>query len=188
MNPKKIVITGGPGTGKTSVIRHLEVAGYFCFHEIIRTMTQQAKKQGNPKYMLSNPLAFVTDPMEFNLQLLEGRIRQYTQAKDRNEPVVFFDRGIPDVLAYMNYFGQEYGEEFTRASRKYRYDAVIVIPPWESIYISDNERMESFQEATDIHSHLEDTYKNLGYHPLFIPEGSVSERTRVIEGYLNTIL
>ncbi len=188
MNPKKIVITGGPGTGKTSVIRQLEAAGYFCFHEIIRTMTFAAKKVGQKDTMVSNPLAFVNDPLAFNRRLLEGRTRQYEQAAHRSEAVVFFDRGIPDVLAYMDYFGQDYGAAFTKASREFRYDAVIVIPPWESIYISDNERLESFEEATEIHRYLEATYLGLGYQPLYIPEGSVEKRTLVIEEFVNRLL
>jgi predicted ATPase len=150
-------------------------------------MTLQAKKLGSPEQMVSNPLAFVTDPLEFNRLLLDGRIQQFTESQDRNDAVVFFDRGIPDVLAYMNYFGQAYGMEFTEAARRHRYDAVIVIPPWESIYISDNERLESFQEATEIHTHLEETYQNLGYRHLLIPEGSVAERTGIIEKYINTV-
>ncbi len=182
------MITGGPGTGKTSVILRLEAAGYFCFHEIIRTMTLQAKEEGSLVNRVSNPLAFVSDPMEFNRRLLEGRTRQYEQAKHRSEAVIFYDRGIPDVLAYMDYFGQGYGEEFTRACRQYRYDGVIMIPPWESIYISDNERLESFKEATEIHWHLETTYSGLGYHPLYIPEGSVEQRTVVIEEFVNLLL
>ena len=39
---KRIVITGGPGTGKTALVRELENRGYDCFHEIIREMTEAA--------------------------------------------------------------------------------------------------------------------------------------------------
>ena len=30
----KIIITGGPGTGKTSIIEELKKRGYFCYDEI----------------------------------------------------------------------------------------------------------------------------------------------------------
>jgi predicted ATPase len=151
-------------------------------------MTFEAKKEGRQDTMVTNPLTFVNNPMEFNRRLLEGRTRQYEQAAHRGEGVVFFDRGIPDVLAYMDYFGQEYGAAFTKASREFRYDAVIVIPPWQSIYISDNERLESFEEATEIHGYLEATYLGLGYQPLYIPQGSVEKRTLVIKEFVNRLL
>ena len=34
MKLKKVIITGGPGTGKTSIIKELKKRGYFCYDEI----------------------------------------------------------------------------------------------------------------------------------------------------------
>ena len=177
MNPRRIVITGGPGTGKTAVVDLLEQLGYLCFHEIIRSMTMEAKKEGSSKKQLTNPLAFVSDPYEFNKQILEGRIKQFQQALNQDQQIIFYDRGIPDVLAYMDYFKQKYGQDFEKAGREYRYDAVLLLPPWKEIYISDNERLETFEEALEIHSFLEETYKRFDYEPIIIPKGTVKERT-----------
>ena len=177
LNPKKIVITGAPGTGKSSIIRELEFGGYRCFHEVIRDMTLEAKKEGSQKPLKSNPLAFVTDPRQFNKVLLEGRLGHFLEGSSIDEPVVFYDRGIPDVLAYMDYFEQEYGEGFRMTCRQHRYDKVILLPPWEEIYISDNERLESFEEAMEIHNYLMTTYRKYGYEPLSLAEGTVQERT-----------
>ncbi len=182
---KKVVITGGPGTGKTSVIASLEAAGYLCFHEIIRNMTLEAKKEISSEALSSNPIDFVSDPMEFNLRLLNGRVAQYKSASDQLHPMVFFDRGVPDVLAYMNYFGQAYGQKFVNACKENRYDEIILLPPWEAIYVSDNERMESFEEAIAIHYQLQTTYESLGYSPVIVPEGTVGKRTTWILEKLN---
>jgi len=163
LNPKRIVITGGPGTGKSSVIRELEAAGHHCFHEVIRSMTFEAKKEAEPGSFITNPLAFVSDPYLFNRQLLEGRLQHFGEAAGINHTVVFYDRGIPDVLAYMDFFRQ-----------------VILLPPWEEIYVSDNERLESFQEALQIHNYLTATYQRFGYDPVSIPVGTVRERAEHI--------
>jgi predicted ATPase len=180
LNPKRIVITGGPGTGKTSIVKLLEASGFYCYHEIIRDMTLEAKKDLDPQALKSNPLAFVDDPMEFNQSILKGRIAQHQAAIKQQVPVVFYDRGIPDVLAYMNYFKQEYESEFENACMELRYDEVILLPPWKEIYISDNERFESFDEAMAIHDHLEDTYKEFNYMPLDVPKKSVEARAEFI--------
>jgi predicted ATPase len=180
LNPRRVVITGGPGTGKTSVIEKLEKLGFFCFHEIIRSMTLGAKKEGNSEQIISNPLAFVSDPKLFNQKLLEGRIAQFHMASDMDIPIVFYDRGIPDVLAYMNYFKQSFGDSFINSCMAYKYDDVLLLPPWEAIYISDNERLESFKEAMEINGHLEAVYKNCGYQPKSVPEGTVEERITFI--------
>lgn len=176
MNPKRVVITGGPGTGKSSVIRELEASGYHCFHEVIRSMTFEAKKEADPGSFISNPLAFVSDPYLFNRELLEGRLNHFRQAAGINQSVVFYDRGIPDVLAYMSFFGQSYGPEFVGACKLNRYDKVLLLPPWEEIYISDNERLESFEEALQIHQYLTVAYQRFGYTPVSIPMGPVRER------------
>jgi predicted ATPase len=59
------------------------------------------------------------------------------------------------------------------------------MPPWEEIYISDNERYENFEQALAIHNHLEKTYKKLNYSIIEVPIGSINERTDFI---LNKIL
>jgi len=185
LNPKRIVITGGPGTGKTSIVQKLEASGFFCFHEIIRSMTLEAKKEGNPEHFISNPLAFVSDPMLFNQKILRGRVQQFNRASEMSQSMVFFDRGIPDVLAYMNYFDQKYEAYFEKTCLDHQYDEVLLLPPWEDIYVSDNERLESFEEASDIHEHLKEVYQSFGYNPISIPKGTVKERTSYILKKLN---
>lgn len=180
MTPKRIVITGGPGTGKTSVIKNLEDRGYFCYHEVIRSLTLEAKKNGDPDTFISNPLAFVDDPYLFNQRILEARMIHFINAQQVDREVIFYDRGIPDVLAYMRYFGQKYNDDFARICHEHRYDRVIVLPPWEEIYTTDEERFETFQEAKDIHGFLEDTYARFNYNSLVVPIGTIEERTTFI--------
>jgi len=174
------VITGAPGTGKTVVIRALENLGYRCYHEVIRDMTAEAKKIETTQKKVSNPLVFVDDPLEFNKQLLSGRKNHYKDAQNIEEPICFFDRGIPDVLAYMDYFEQEYPSVFETLSHDHRYDDIFILPPWKAIYTSDNERLESFEEALGIHEQLSATYKRFGYDPISVPKTSIEERTSFV--------
>ncbi len=177
---KKIVITGAPGTGKTVVIDGLESNGYYCFHEIIRTMTAQAKATGSKKAQVTNPLAFVDDPLKFNQLLLQGRLTHFKEADNLDSPVAFFDRGMPDVLAYMDYFKQSYDKDFKNVCKQNRYDAVFIMPPWKEIYVSDNERLETFIEAEQLHKNLVNTYKSFGYTPISVPKTSIDVRISYI--------
>ena len=185
MPPKKVVITGGPGTGKTSLINALLDKGYTCFEEIIRSLTSEAKRDTPTEQVAQNPLAFVQDPFDFNTKLLEGRMEQFHKASMHQTSIVFYDRGIPDVIAYMDYFGQSYTQYFERACRELRYDEVILLPPWKDIYKADEERLESFEEAVAIHGHLDETYHGLGYGPVLVPIGTITERTTFIIEALN---
>jgi predicted ATPase len=180
LGKSKVVITGAPGTGKTSIVNGLESKGYHCFHEIIRDMTSKAKLEGQCEEHISNPLVFVDDAMQFNKDLLEGRTRHYKQSLTTNVPISFFDRGIPDVLAYMDFFGQEYDTFFTSHCEDHRYDSVFIVPPWKEIYVSDNERLETFEEAERIHLALMKTYTQFGYDPIEVPKDAVPNRIEFI--------
>jgi predicted ATPase len=185
LNFKRIVITGAPGTGKTAIIKALETSGFYCFHEFIRSMTVEAKNEQPPNSMLGNPIAFVNDSKQFNLQLLEGRRKQYEDGKKQEKAQVFYDRGMPDVLAYMDYFDQPYETDFLNACKKHNYDGVFLLPPWEAIYVQDNERLETYLQATEIHEHLKNTYASLGYVINEVPYGTVAERLAFIKNLLD---
>ncbi|MBO6828960.1 ATP-binding protein [Allomuricauda sp.] len=176
MGKNKVVITGAPGTGKTSIVNGLEQRGFHCFHEIIRDMTSKAKQEGQSEHHISNPLVFVDDALQFNKDLLEGRASHYRQSKHINAPISFFDRGIPDVLAYMDFFDQAYDDYFISHAENHRYDSVFIVPPWKEIYVSDNERLETFEEAENIHHSLLKIYTQFGYNPIEVPKDDVLNR------------
>lgn len=180
MNTKRIVITGGPGTGKTSIIEALKTNNVHCFDEIIRTLTLEAKKEGDSSTHISNPIAFVNDPKMFNTNLINGRIEQFLQANILEKELCFFDRGIPDVLAYMDFFNQDYGIDFISPCKAHKYDMVFLLPPWKAIYKSDNERFETYEEAVQIHNHLTEIYKDFGYSIIEVPFDTVGARTDFI--------
>ena len=106
MKAKKIAITGSAGTGKTSVIDFLKTKGFHCFEEVIRSITSEIKNEVDASAHISNPIVFAKDPLDFNTRLLNGRIEQFNLADSFNKEIYFFDRGIPDVLGYMDFFNQ----------------------------------------------------------------------------------
>jgi predicted ATPase len=172
-----IVIIGGPGTGKTTIIDGLVAKGHCCYPEISREVTMEAKKQGIEQLFLEKPLLF-------SELLLEGRIKQFYNAQNEAHNVVFIDRGIPDVLAYMHYIGDSYPASFDVACKEHTYSKIFILPPWEEIYISDDARYENFEQAKLIHSHLIETYKNYGYDLIEVPKDTMENRIHFI---LNTI-
>ena len=61
-----------------------------------------------------------------------------------------------------------------------RYDTVFILPPWEEIYVSDNERLETFTEAKKLHRNLMMSYQELGYSPISVPKATIQERISFI--------
>lgn len=177
MKAKKIVITGGPATGKTTIIEQLQSLGYQCYEEVIRKLTAAAQESGDISEAHSNPIALVSDALSFNETLIKLRLKDYNDAK---KTLNFFDRGTPDVLAYMTYFKQDIPKEFSDICSEHVYDKVFILPPWLEIYKDDAERFETFKQATDIYHHLKDTYIHFNHEVIEVPFGSIQDRTQYI--------
>ena len=103
--PKRILLIGGPSTGKTTLLNHLKQLGYPCLEEISRQVISQAQKEGIDQLFLEKPLLF-------SELLRDARIEQHKEVNTYKNDIVFIDRGIPDTVAYMDFIGDEYPKEF----------------------------------------------------------------------------
>ena len=66
----KIVISGGPGSGKTTLVNFLRLKGHECIDEFSRTIIKSAQKKGESNIFKSKPLYF-------SKELWKGRKEQY---------------------------------------------------------------------------------------------------------------
>ncbi len=177
--PQRILLIGGPSTGKTSLLRFLEDLGHPCLEEISREVTSKAQQEGIDQLFLEKPLLF-------SELLRDARIAQYHEAATFDTDIVFIDRGIPDTVAYMDYVNQKYPDSFKEACKRYTYDSVFFLPVWEAIHTTDNERYETFDQAREIEKYLLDTYARYGYNPVEIPKVSIDQRADFILNKLKT--
>jgi predicted ATPase len=146
---------------------------FTCMPEISRTLTREAQQNGIEQLFLKKPLLF-------SELLLEGRISQFKDADKNAGSTVFFDRGLPDIHAYLDFLGTSYPKIFIEKCLEHRYSKVFMLPPWKEIYKTDNERYESFEESLIIFDHLLMAYEEMNYKIHTVPEGSVHQRVSFI--------
>jgi predicted ATPase len=180
LKTKRIVITGGPSVGKTSLIENLKSLDYVCFPEVIREFTIAETENKATENLKSNPIVFADDSVLFNQRLIAGRAKQYQESQQLDSDYIFFDRGLPDVLAYMDFFGQTYDATFTKVCEDMAYDMVFILPPWETIFALDGERYESYEELIQLNEFLTERYTHFGNAPIVVPKDTVSERVQFI--------
>ena len=160
---KRIVLTGGPGFGKSSIIEELERRGYAVFHEVAREIIHE---------MLSDSGMFNLGV--FSAKVQSGRVRQFHQAR---EGMHFYDRGIPDIAGFLLKDKIPVPNDLLDLCATLNYHkTVFITPPWEAIYHKDPERREDFREAVKVHKSLEATYASLGYELVAVPMGSIAQR------------
>ena len=177
MQKKRIVLTGGPGTGKTSIINALISRGSFCFEEISREIIKDEMAKG------TNVLPW-DDLMAFSQKVIDGRGEQYENAKTGTS---FYDRSVYDSIAYLHLDKVEVLEEWDTLGKKLAFHTdVFITPPWRDIFHQDNERKESFEQLTLLHDTLIKTYEEYGYNLVEVPKLSIEERVTFILNHLKT--
>lgn len=168
MKRQRYVITGPPGSGKTSLIEELRAAGYWCAPEAAR----EVRATGHTK-----------SATERNRAIIEKNVEWYKAAP--RGTLCFYDRGLPDTLAYAAHEGDPAIDEYRVTIDEYPYDnPVFILPSWHEIYQTDSERGETWAEATAIERYLYDTYWSLGYTVLTVPRASTAERLAFIEDFV----
>ena len=171
------ILTGGPGSGKTTLIEALCALGFACSVEAGRGIIQDQVAIGGRALPWHDPLLFAE-------LMLCWEMRSYRIAELTDGPV-FFDRGVPDVLGYLRLTNIPVPDYMQKAAREFCYNPVVFIaPPWREIFRPDVERKQDFEEALRTYDALASTYSALGCQLVELPRLTVEERVRFILDYL----
>ena len=171
-NNKRIVLAGGPSTGKTSVLNELKKLGFVCYDEAARDILSDYSSKGS---------SFKLDPIKISREILSKRDNDYNDAlriSCKND-IIFYDRGVHEITAYLRFINQsnDYWEELLK---NYKYDVVFIFPSWKEIYTKDDNRIEEYEEAMKISPFIYQIYDESSILSIEVPNVSVKERVEFI--------
>jgi predicted ATPase len=167
------VITGGPGSGKTSLIDTLAAEGVRHMPEAGRAIIQDQLDIGGTALPWSDREAFAA-------LMLAWEMRSYREAVGAPGPIIF-DRGIPDVIGYLRLCGLPVPAFIVRAAERRRYASkVFIAPPWPEIFEQDGERKQTLAEAEATYHAMVDAYSDQGYQLITLPLAPIAERARFV--------
>jgi predicted ATPase len=179
-NDGLIVITGGPGAGKTTLINLLLGAGFATAPEAGRAIIQDQTAIGG----LALPWA---DSGLFAELMLSWELRSYRWAKQQ-PGLVFFDHAIPSLPGYYRLIGREVPAHVEAAVAAFRYRTqVFIAPPWPEIYRNDAERHQSLDEARRTYAALVDAYTCHGYNLIELPLAEPQDRVQFVLHHVSLV-
>lgn len=159
------VITGAPCSGKTAVVSELARRGFRVVHEAARAHIDAEMKKGRRLDEIKS------DPARF-----EGRIfrtKLAIEARLSAQERLFFDRALPDSIAYYRLEGLDPAEP-RRQSLRVRYRRVFLFERIE--FMKDSVRTEDAETAARIERLIEAAYTDLDYTIVRVPVMPVATR------------
>ncbi len=171
------LISGGPGAGKTTLLAALAAAGFAVVPEVSRQLIQEQVALGSVLVPWHDLSGFA--------ELARGRmVAQHTAASQRGG-LTFFDRGLPDLIAYLTAAGLPVAPAYYRAVADYPYQRLAFLaPPWPDIYVNDPERWQTPAEAAALYEVLHATYAALGFDVCVLPRTTVAARVAFVQAAL----
>ncbi len=166
---KKFIITGAPGTGKTTLINALEKQ-YPCLHEVSRKVIASEQEKGRWGMPWEDVCRFTELVYEASIIELEA-----------NPQALFTDRSMLDLIAYLKLEGKSIPKSIENYPyHKKFYDTVFFAPTWLDIYQQDEQRVQTFDYCLEFEKALLSSYNEKGFKRLIIPKVSPEKRAEFV--------
>ena len=167
------VLTGGPGSGKSTLIEALAGRGVATSPEVGRAIIKEQVAAGG------NALPWA-DHRAFAEQMVAREVAAHESALATGEAVVL-DRGVPDVIGFLRASGLAVPPHIDAAARTFRYNPRVFIAPWwPDIFTADAERRQTPEEARATFEVMVGTYRDYGYRLVELPRDTVAARVAFV--------
>ncbi len=173
MNQNKwYAIAGGPSSGKTTLVNELAKIGFKIYPEAVRILLERELAQGKK-------LKDVQGTVDLQKEIYKLQLEMENAAP--KDEVVFFDRGLPEGIAYCRFYGLDIAEysEKNRQIFEDRYCKVFFCQ--QLPFDKDRARVEDEIAAQKLSRLIRAAYAELGYEIIDLPPGPTpANRVKII--------
>lgn len=176
---RRFILTGAPGSGKTAIIRQLELVGFSVVEEAATDVIalEQAKGVAEPW----RNSAFIDSVAELQRQ------RQVRASRVPGE-VQFHDRSVICTAALAVWLGYPFSDTLSSELRRIETEAIFqrrVFLIQNLGFITPTEaRRIGFEESLRFERVHEETYRNFGFELVPVASGSLLDRVDAITRWL----
>ena len=170
---KKIILTGGHGCGKSTILLGLEGRGEVIVREAASDYQRIQRVRGYP---------FPTDTDDFEEAVLKLHLFRENLLEKTTYPRVFLDRGAPDHLVYSDLCNWPLSPELKKAAMEKIYHRVFLVQPFGSDWrgmVTRAERRLSLKLA----QRLFEIYSALQVPVFKVPPGPLEKRIDFVIGH-----
>jgi predicted ATPase len=173
-----VAITGGPGSGKTSLVNHLGSLGYATVPEagiqIIEELNHELGVAGQVAWRQGHRA-------EFQRQVVERMAALEAACTAVEGSLIFCDRGLPDTLAYAELFGLALEPDLRSLVDRQRYLQVFILDTLTDFPArSATGRTSDRERSLRLNALLFKAYRSCGYSPIRVPELSIEARAQLV--------
>jgi predicted ATPase len=164
------VITGGPCSGKTTIVNLLAARGYKTTIEDARHYIDTQLADGKTVEEIRK------NQSEFQRKVLNMQIDQESELSP--DDTVFLDRAIPDALAYYRFLHLPEDEELIKMMAVVAYKKIFILDYLP--LVKDYARHEDVAAQKKIHRLITDVYESLPFPVVRAPVMPPQERVDFI--------
>jgi predicted ATPase len=171
----RFILTGTPGSGKTAILRQLELDGYSVVEEAATDVIALEQAKGIAEPWL-NP-AFLN-------QIAALQCQRQLQTPCPQDQIQFHDRSIICTAASAEYLGYDpspfLSQEIARVQSENIFARRVFFLRNLGFIQATEARRISFEEALRFEQIHEETYRRHGFDLIFIKPGNLADRVNAI--------
>ena len=173
---RRFIITGAPGSGKTAIIRQLELDGFSVVEEAATDVIAAAQANGTIQPWMDHSFIDVVANLQKDRQI---------RASCQPVEVQFHDRSAVCTAALAVYLGHPFSpflsSELERIKNEAVYQKRVFFIRNLGFIMPTEARRISFEDTVRFEKIHEETYRDFGFELVSVEQGSLMERVSIIK-------